>query len=130
MDPFGLKLVEHPEGSAGYFIEDPRSAPGPRVPVESAALHLIGAGQALLSLSLRWMSGAGRCPDPPPSPSGEARLLLGRKEARLLGALLRRHLARLPQPPAWMPLLLVSLEQMDEFLRWDDVLGSPEDGGP
>jgi hypothetical protein len=26
--------------------------------------------------------------------------------------------------------LLVSLEQMDEFLRWDDVGGLPEDGGP
>lgn len=129
MDPFGLKLVEHPEGSADYFVEDPRSA-GPRVPVETAGLHLVGAGHALLALSLRWMCGAGRCVEPPAFPSGEARLLLGRREARLLAALLRRHLARLPEPPPWMPSLLVSLEQMDEFLRWDDVGGLAEDGGP
>jgi hypothetical protein len=91
----------------------------------------VGAGQALLSLSVRWMCRAGRCPDPPPPvPSGEARIILGRREARLLGALLRRHLARLPEPPRWMGKLLVSLEQMDEFLRWDDVGGLPEDGGP
>jgi hypothetical protein len=129
VDPFGLRLVEHPKGSAEYFVEDPRSA-GPRVPVETAGLHLVGAGHALLTLSVRWMCGAGRCPDPPLAPSGEARLLLGRREARLLGALLRRHLARLPEPPPWMGKLLVSLEQMDEFLRWDDVLPLPEDGGP
>jgi hypothetical protein len=76
------------------------------------------------------MCGAGRCPDPAAVPSGEARLVVGRREARLLAALLRRHLARLPEPPRWMPHLLVSLEQIDEFLRWEDVGGLPDDGGP
>jgi hypothetical protein len=129
VDPFGLRLVEHPPGSAEYFLENPRRA-GARMPVELAGLNLVGAGQALLTLSARWMFRAGRGLDPPNVPHGEVRMLVGRREARLLGALLRRHLARLPQPPAWMPELLVSLEQIDEFLRWDDVGGLPEDGGP
>jgi hypothetical protein len=99
------------------------------MPVELAGLNLVGAGQALLSLSLRWMGRAGRG-DPPEEIAGEVRLLVRRREARLLAALLRRHLARLPEPPAWMRDLLVSFEQIDEFLRWDDVGGLPEDGGP
>ena len=128
VDPFGLRLVEHPPGSADYFIEDPRSA-GPRMPVETAGLNLVGAGQALLSLSVRWMTRAGRGGDPA-LPAGEVRMAVRRREARLLSALLRRHLARLPEPPGWMPELLVSLEQIEEFLRWDDVPALPEDEGP
>ena len=128
VDPFGLRLVEHPIGSADYFIEDPLSA-GLRMPVEMAGLNLVGAGQALLSLSVRWMSRAGRG-DPSELPAGEIRMAIRRREARLLSALLRRHLARLPEPPGWMPELLASLEQIDEFLRWDDVGALPEDEGP
>ncbi len=129
VDPFGLRLVEHPLGSAEYFIEDPRSA-GPRMPVEMAGLNLVGAGQALLTLSIRWMSRSGRGLGPPDAPAGEVRMVVRRREARLLSALLRRHLARLPEPPTWMPELLASLEQIDEFLRWDDVGALPEDEGP
>lgn len=129
VDPFGLRLVEHPPGSTAYFLEDPRSA-GPRMPVETAGLNLVGAGQALLSLSVRWMSRAGRGLGPPEPPLGEVRMVVRRREARLLSALLRRHLARLPEPPGWMPELLASLEQIDEFLRWDDVPALPEDEGP
>lgn len=129
VDPFGLRLVEHPPGSAAYFVEDPRSK-GARMPLETAGLNLVGAGQALLTLSVRWMSRAGRGLDPPDPPAGEVRMVVRRREARLLSALLRRHLARLPEPPAWMPGLLVSLEQIEEFLRWDDVPPLPEDIGP
>jgi len=129
VDPFGLRLVEHPPGSAAYFVEGPLGG-GPRLPVETAGLNLVGAGQALLSLSARWMASAGQGPDPPEFAGGEVRMLVRRREARLLAALLRRHLVRLPQPPAWMPHLLTSLEQIDEFLRWDDVGPLPEDGGP
>jgi hypothetical protein len=129
VEPFGLRLVEFPLGSAAYFLEDPQHA-GLRMPVETAALNLVGAGHALLTLSVRWMSLAGRAPDPPGPPSAELRLAVRRREARLLSALLRRHLARLPEPPGWMPELLASLEQIEEFLRWDDVGAVPEDGGP
>jgi len=129
VDPFGLRLVEHPPGSAQFFVQKP-GAPGPRMPVDLAGLNLVGAGQALLSLSMRWMSWAGRPADPLEEPLGEVRMALRRREARLLAALLRRHLGRLPQPPAWMPELLASLEQIDEFLRWDDVPRLPEDEGP
>ena len=129
VDPFRLRLVEHPPGSAQYFVEKP-GGPGARMPVDLAGLNLVGAGQALLSLSVRWMSRAGMPPDGPEEPLGEVRMVLRRREARLLAALLRRHLGRLPQPPPWMPELLASLEQIDEFLRWDDVPRLPEDGGP
>jgi hypothetical protein len=129
VDPFGLRLVEHPPGSAAYFVENPRCA-GPRMPVELAGLNLVGAGQALLSLSLRWMMGAGRGAEPAEEPLGEVRMVVRRREARLLAALLRRHLGRLPEPPGWMPELLTSLEQIDELLRWDDVGPPGEDGGP
>ena len=128
VDPFGLKVVEHPPGSAAYFVEDPLGA-GARMPAEAAALNLVGAGQALLFLSVRWMTRAGRGLDPPDPPLGEVRMIVRRREARLLSALLRRHVARLPEPPGWMPELLVSLEQIDEFLRWDDVGALPEDEG-
>jgi hypothetical protein len=129
VDPFGLRLVEHPPGSASYFVEDP-AREGCRMPLDLAGLNLVGAGQALLALSVRWMGRAGRGLDPPEPVTGEVRMLVRRREARLLKALLRRHLARLPEPPRWMPDLLGSLEQIDEFLRWDDVGGLPEDGGP
>jgi hypothetical protein len=128
VDPFGLRLVERPVGSGNHFVLDPRSQKPP-VPVETASLSLVGAGHALLSLSVRWMCDAGHPPDPE-RPVTEARLAVRRREARLLAALLRRHLARLPEPPGWMPRLLLSIEQLDEFLRWDDVGGLPEDGGP
>jgi hypothetical protein len=129
VDPFGLRLVEHPRGSSAWFLEAPAAA-GVRIPVEMAGLSLVGAGQALLSLSVRWMTRAGRCPGGPDPPLGEIRLAVRRREARLLAALLRRHVARLPEPPAWMPELMASLEQIDEFLRWDDVGPLPEDEPP
>ncbi len=128
VDPFGLRLVEHPPASAAYFVENPLGS-GARMPVEAAALNLVGAGQALLFLSVRWMTRAGRGLDPPDPPLGEVRMVVRRREARLLSALLRRHVARLPEPPAWMPELLVSLEQIEEFLRWDDVGAIQEDEG-
>jgi hypothetical protein len=129
VDPFGLRLVRHPPGSSEHFLEDPRAA-GRLSPVEPAALHLVGASQALLGLSMRWMAAAGRDAGAGDPPTAEIRLAVRRREARLLSALLKRHLARLPEPPAWMPELLVSLEQIDEFLRWDDVPPLPEDEGP
>jgi hypothetical protein len=52
--------------------------------------------------------------------SGEVRMVVRRPEARLLAALLRRHLARLPQPPGWMRDLNRALEEIDVFLRWED----------
>ena len=51
---------------------------------------------------------------------GEMRLVVRRREARLLAALLRRHLARLPEAPPWMGELLRGIEEMDEFLRWQE----------
>ena len=120
VDPFRLELVEEPAGSGAFYLVAP-GLPDRRVPLELAGLGLAGAGHALLSLSLRWMDSAGREAAPFPDPSfGEVRMVLRRKEARLLAALLRRHLDRLPQPPAWMPELLGSLEQIDEFLRWEE----------
>ena len=103
--------------------------------VDLASLNLVGAGQALLALSVRWMGKAGEPVDSPVDslvpPFGEVRMIVRRRDARLLAALLRRHLQRLPQPPGWMPELLTSMEQIDEFLRWDDpgVPGAEENGG-
>ncbi len=64
--------------------------------------------------------------DGPESLTGEVRLIVRRREARLLGSLLRRHLARLPQPPPWMRQLQQSFAQIDEFLRWE--LEPPPEG--
>jgi len=119
VDPFRLAVIEIPPASGQFFIEDPKR-PGSRLDIELAGLNLAGAGQALLALSLRWM-GAARPETPPPEPGfGEVRMLLRRRDARLLGALLRRHLRRLPEPPPWMPELLRSLEQIEQFLRWEE----------
>lgn len=124
VNPFRLEVVEEPAGSGNYFVADPERR-ALRTPIDLAGLNLIGAGQALLGLSVRWMTTAGREPEleggvgAAPA-SGEVRLAVRRREARLMAALLRRHLDRLPQPPAWMPDLLGALQQIDVFLRWDD----------
>ena len=120
-DPFRLEVVEEPDGSGDFFVKDPRRA-GRRVALDLAGLNLVGAGQALLGLSMRWLIVAGKeiAPGPPPPPLGEVRLLVRRREARLLGSLLRRHLRRLPQPPAWMRELSCSFEEIEEVLRWED----------
>ena len=121
VNPFQLEVVEEPAGSGAFFIADPERG-GRRVPIDLAGLSLIGAGQALLSLSVRWMGAAGRDPEPEDGPArGEVRMVVRRREARLMAALLRRHLDRLPQPPAWMPELLDALRQIDVFLRWDET---------
>ena len=85
-------------------------------------MSLAGAGQALLTLSMRWMRRAGRQTEPDPlRPPGEIRMVVRRREARLIATLLRRHLDRLPQPASWMPELLEAMDQIDEFLRWADA---------
>ncbi len=115
VDPFSLRVEPSPDGP---LVFDPGR--GRRVALEAAGLHLAGASQALLALSMRWMAEAGGEIDPEPEPAfGEARLILRRREARLLNALLKRHLGRLPQPPSWMPELQKGLQQVDEFLRWE-----------
>ena len=75
-----------------------------------------GAGQALLLQSMRWMDRADRQPGRVPMPPvGEVRMVMKRREARLLATLLKRHVARLGQPPTWMQELVASLIQIDEF---------------
>jgi len=122
VDPFTLKLEEAPPGSGRAVLTDP-SRNDAAIPLEAAELSLVGASQALFHLSLRWLRRAGADVAPCDSArmSAEVRLLLERREARLLEALLRRHLARLPEPPAWMPELLRSLAEIDEFLRWEEA---------
>jgi hypothetical protein len=104
--------------SDAFYVCAP-GAEARRSPLELAGLEVAGAGQALLELSFQWLVQADGCPpgEPPPM-AGEVRLAVQRREARLLAALLRRHLHRLPQPPGWMRELLVALERMDRFLRW------------
>lgn len=119
MDPFGLEVVESPPGSGEYLVQDPAGKRSANV--EIAGLCLVGAGQALLALSFRWMRLGAREADPPAEPPGfgEVRLRVRRKEARLLASLLRSHLRRLEAPASWQRELLDSLEQIDEFLRWE-----------
>jgi len=118
VDPFRLALTEDPPGSGAHFLALP-GPDAPRVPLDTAGLSLVGAGQALLGLSMRWLGAAGREAETGPAlPAGEVRMVLKPREARLLAALLRRHLDRLPEPPDWMPELLRALQQMEEFLRW------------
>jgi len=90
------------------------------ISVDPASLYLVGASQALFNLSFDWLRTTAEEPPEPPKPLGEMRLAVRRREARLLGALLRRHLARLPEPPDWMSDLLRALDEMDEFLRWQE----------
>ena len=119
VNPFQLQIVEHPCGSGEYFVEDPEL--GRRSSVELAGLDLVGAGQALLGLSMRWLRESGGEIEPGELPPlGDVRMRVRRREARLLSSLLRRHLARLPQPPRWMGELRRSLEEIDSFLRWED----------
>ncbi|MGH7162865.1 MAG: hypothetical protein ACREID_05220 [Planctomycetota bacterium] len=120
VDPFGLVVVEEPSGSGCHFLADP-GRDAAREPLEAAGLSLVGAGQALLSLSLSWLDRAGRDVEPAPfPPAGEVRFLLRRREARLVAALLRRHLGRLEAPPPWMSELRRSMEQIDAYLRWEE----------
>jgi len=118
VDPFELQLAEDPPGSGHYQLLS-LAPPPQRTSLELGGLALIGAGQALFSLAMRWLTAAGREVDPHAAPAGEVRLVLERREARLLAALLERHLDRLPQPPRWMPELLHELVQVDEFFRWE-----------
>jgi len=118
VNPFELSVREEPLGSENHIVV----APGPpprRTALDLAGLALVGAGQALLALSMRWLASAGREVDPALPLAGEVRMVLQRREARLLASLLNRHLERLPQPPPWMPELLVSLRQIEEFFRWE-----------
>ncbi|MHC4939960.1 MAG: hypothetical protein ACYTHK_13405 [Planctomycetota bacterium] len=118
VDPFQLSLEERPPGSGRFQV---RSRDGSGMPVERAGLCLVGASQALFKLSFQWLQDiGGTAPDTPPPVMGEMRLAVQRREARLLAALLRRHLARLPEPPGWMGDLMRALDEMDEFLRWQE----------
>ena len=58
--------------------------------------------QALFDLSSRWLHAAKADEDPAPGVKGEVHLAIRQRDARLLAALLRRHVRRLPEPPAWM----------------------------
>jgi len=141
VNPFKLAIEESPPGSGEYKVLPPRNSKATdREPLalERAGLCLVGASQALMDLSLRWLAESGRgAPDrgggqpfadpvalPPipmaPLPMAEMRMALRRREARLLASLLRRHLGRLPQPPEWMAALLSALDELDEFLRWQE----------
>ena len=120
VDPFCLRLVERPPDSGEYCVEDPNRRDR-RATLEVAGLSLAGAGQALLALSMRWMDRADRSAAADVLlPGGEVRIVLKRREARLLDVLLRRHLKRLQHAPPWMRELHTSLVQIDEFLRWEE----------
>ena len=125
VDPFALALDENPPGSGKFQVRPPRGADKP-LSIERAGLCIAGASQALMDLSLRWFLASQveeRREDPPspldpPGHLGEMRMVVRRREARLLGSLLRRHVGRLPQPPKWMEELLRAIDEMDDFLRW------------
>lgn len=137
VDPFQLAIREYPPGSGEFRVEAPRKGQEP-LALERAGLCLVGASQALMDLSLRWLAESGRAAgqdaagpgggggpvaaglDETP-PMAEMRMCLRRREARLLASLLRRHLGRLPQPPDWMRSLLNALDEMDEYLRWQET---------
>ena len=130
VDPFDLVVREDPPGSGKFRVQPTGGAQNP-LAVERAGLCIVGCSQALMDLSMRWFLEAqpgergpvgggtpdGRAPDGLAS-LGEMRMVVRRREARLIGSLLRRHLGRLPQPPTWMAELLGAIEEMDEFLRW------------
>jgi len=129
VDPFDLTLREDPASSGCFVVEHPGAAEGrcPRIALDLAGLNLVGAAHALFSLSTRWLKQAGRIDHDGEGaldvPTGEVRLRVRRREARLVASLLRRHLGRLPQPPAWMREFLASMEEIDHFLRWDELGG-------
>ena len=117
VNPFRLRLIEEPPSSGQFYMK----ADAGQVPLDMAGLAVVGAAQALFTLSARWLARAGRGVDPEAlPPPGEVRVLLKRREARLLAALVRRHLTRLEQAPPWMTDLRQTMEQIDEFLRWED----------
>ena len=119
VDPFDLQVVEDPSGSGRLAVEA-RAAPGARMPLERAGLNLVGAGQALLGLSLRWMARAGRePPDDALRGPAEVRLLVRRREANLMALLLRRHVDRLHDAPAWMADFLQALGDIEVLLQWE-----------
>ncbi len=122
-----MELIEDPPSSGSYFIH-PGGEEERRVPLDLAGLAVVGAAQALFSLSARWLTMSAREIDTHPVPpvAGEVRVLLRRREARLVAALLRRHIARLGQPPSWMVELRQTMVQIDEFLRWEEAQLSPE----
>jgi hypothetical protein len=118
VDPFLLAVEERPPGSGKFQVHAREGGDG--IPVERAGLSLVGASQALFKLSFEWLQQVGGdAPEPGPV-MGEMRLAVRRKEARLMAALLRRHLGRLPEPPEWMSDLMRALDEMDEFLRWQE----------
>ena len=129
VDPFELTLREEP-ASSGRFVVEHRGPSGGgcrRLGLDLAGLNLVGAAHALFSLSTRWLQQAGRIDRDGEAtldvPTGEVRLRVRRREARLVASLLRRHLGRLPQPPGWMREFLSSMEEIDHFLRWDELGG-------
>jgi len=119
VDPFALAVEAYPDDCKAYCVTAPGEG-GRRYPLELAGMNLVGAAQALLTLSMRWAS---RTPGSEAREeeltAGEVRLRIRRREGRLLKALLRNHVARLTEPPAWMSELLVALEEIDDFLRWE-----------
>jgi len=127
VDPFRLELFQDPPDSGDYFVKT-RGRAGEKLPLEMAGLAVVGAAHALFSLSARWLASSHEPSGPPDDempdlgpPLAEMRTVLRRREARLLSALLRRHRKRLEQAPAWMNDLQVSLDEIDEFLRWEDA---------
>ena len=129
VDPFDLRLQEDPPGSGKFRLHPAQGADlkgAKALELERAGLCVAGCSQALMELSMRWffesragVFSEGDLPEAPPS-LGEMRLVVRRREAKLLAALLRRHLNRLPEPPKWMRELLRGIEEMDEFLRWQE----------
>jgi len=98
VDPFRLEVDPTPDRPE---LVDPERRR--RIPLDVAGVHVAGASQALLGLSLRWMEAASGAVAPladvgsdreavlgPDGPMGEVRLVLARREARLRARLIRR----------------------------------------
>ncbi len=119
VDPFALAVEADPDDHEAFCVIAPGEG-GRRYPLELAGMNLVGAAQALLTLSMRWASRAPGSETPEDDLcAGEVRLRIRRREGRLLKALLKNHLGRLAEAPPWMEELLVALEEIDDFLRWE-----------
>ena len=119
VDPFALDVLEEPPDSGKFCVRTEEAS----LSVTRAGLHLMGAANALCELSATWMDRVGAPAAEPPSLGpmlalGGVHFILRRRDARLLTSLLKRHLARLPQPPAWMTDLHRSLEEVQVLLQW------------